>query len=255
VAATAGDEFVVAWDSNGQDGSSYGIFARRLSSAGVVLASEFQVNTHTLDYQLQPEMASSSAGDFIIAWSGNGQDGSSTGVFGQSFASAGVPLGSEFPINQHTPNYQFVDSATKAPDQSFLVVWSSNDQDGSSWGVFARRFSSEGLPLTGDIQVNTYTTSIQSTASVAAVNDTDFVVAWGSDEQDGNNTGIFAQRLRIPAVLDVDGNGDVDALTDALLILRYTFGFTGAVLTTGAVGNGCTRCDAPAIEAYLATVD
>jgi hypothetical protein len=40
-------------------------------------------------------------------------------------------------------------------------------------------------------------------------------------------------------------------LTDGLLVLRYTFGFTGAVLTTGAVGAGCTRCDDASISAYL----
>ena len=29
------------------------------------------------------------------------------------------------------------------------------------------------------------------------------------------------------AVLDIDGNGAVDALTDGLLVLRYLFGLTG----------------------------
>lgn len=51
--------------------------------------------------------------------------------------------------------------------------------------------------------------------------------------------------------LDVDGNGATDALTDGLLVLRFLFGFNGATLTTGAVGAGCTRCDAAAIVPYL----
>ena len=38
-------------------------------------------------------------------------------------------------------------------------------------------------------------------------------------------------------------------------MLRYLFGFRGATLTTGAVDlAGCTRCDAAAIEAYLAGI-
>ena len=53
------------------------------------------------------------------------------------------------------------------------------------------------------------------------------------------------------ATLDVDGNGTTEPLTDGLLVLRFLFGFTGATLTTGAVGAGCTRCDAAAIVAYL----
>ncbi len=52
--------------------------------------------------------------------------------------------------------------------------------------------------------------------------------------------------------LDVDGNGTAAALEDGLLTIRYEFGFRGATLITGAVGTGCTRCTAAAIETYLA---
>jgi hypothetical protein len=40
-------------------------------------------------------------------------------------------------------------------------------------------------------------------------------------------------------------------LSDGLLVLRFLFGFSGAALTTGAVGVDCTRCEAEEIEAYL----
>ena len=82
-----------------------------------------------------------------------------------------------------------------------------------------------------------------------------FVVAWESNGQDGNFEGIFAQRFGAEfASLDVDANGAFTPLTDALLILRYAFGFTGPTLTTGAVGAGCTRCTAGAIESYIASI-
>ena len=52
--------------------------------------------------------------------------------------------------------------------------------------------------------------------------------------------------------LDVDGDGEIEALTDALLILRWKFGFTGAVLANGAVDLlHCTRCDGNSIRNYL----
>lgn len=57
-----------------------------------------------------------------------------------------------------------------------------------------------------------------------------------------------------PCNLDVDGNGKAAALEDGLLTIRYEFGFTGATLITGAVGTGCTRCTAAAIEAYLGSL-
>ena len=59
----------------------------------------------------------------------------------------------------------------------------------------------------------------------------------------------------IAKLLDVDGNGAAEPLTDGTLIFRWLFGFKGATLTTGAVDLAhCTRCDAGAIEAYLTTL-
>jgi spore coat protein A len=54
-----------------------------------------------------------------------------------------------------------------------------------------------------------------------------------------------------PAALDIDGDGEARALTDGLLLLRSLFGLTGSVLVSGAVDPDCTRCDAPAIQAWI----
>jgi hypothetical protein len=51
--------------------------------------------------------------------------------------------------------------------------------------------------------------------------------------------------------LDVDGNGQADALTDGLLVIRYLFGVRGASLVAGAIGTGATRTTAAAVETYL----
>jgi hypothetical protein len=42
-------------------------------------------------------------------------------------------------------------------------------------------------------------------------------------------------------LLDVDGNGQIDALTDGLLILRYLFGLEGDTLIAGVVAQDATR--------------
>jgi CSLREA domain-containing protein len=55
----------------------------------------------------------------------------------------------------------------------------------------------------------------------------------------------------IAAALDVDGNGDTNALTDGLLVLRYLFGLSGVSLTGGAIGSGATRSTAAEVIAYL----
>ena len=57
------------------------------------------------------------------------------------------------------------------------------------------------------------------------------------------------------ATLDADGDGELQALTDGVLVLRYVFGLRGAALTASSVDTGdCTRCTAVAIEAYLASI-
>ena len=53
------------------------------------------------------------------------------------------------------------------------------------------------------------------------------------------------------SIADIDGNSEVDALTDSLLLLRYLFGLTGDSLTRGAIANNATRISANQIAQYI----
>ena len=44
-------DFVITWQSHGQDGSGWGIYAQRYNAAGVKQGTEFRVNTYTLSHQ------------------------------------------------------------------------------------------------------------------------------------------------------------------------------------------------------------
>jgi hypothetical protein len=249
VAGEGDGDFLVAWSSYSQDGDSYGIFARRFSSAGAALAEEFQVNTYTGSFQTTPSAAIDAGGDFVVAWQSQGQDGAGNGVFARRFSSAGAALGVELQVSASTIGAQASPSVTAELSGDFVVAWTGDD--GSGGGIFARRFSSAGAALTGNFQVNTFVIDYQGGASLAAQPDDDFVVAWSSQIQDGSSFGIFGQRIAPGAILDIDGNGATTALTDGLLVLRFLFSFTGTTLTTGVVGEGCSRCSASEIETYL----
>ena len=54
--------------------------------------------------------------------------------------------------------------------------------------------------------------------------------------------------------LDVDLNGQADALSDGIVIIRHLFGFTGSALTTGAVDPAGQRTDPIAIQNYLNSI-
>ena len=51
--------------------------------------------------------------------------------------------------------------------------------------------------------------------------------------------------------LDVDSNGEIDALTDGLIILRYLFGLDGETLIANVIGDDADRQSAGDIQTYL----
>lgn len=59
VSADADGDFVVVWQSTGQDGSNYGVFGRRVTANGIPLGGEFQVNFYTTGSQFAPSVATS----------------------------------------------------------------------------------------------------------------------------------------------------------------------------------------------------
>ena len=61
-AGLANGGFVVVWESEGQDGSGYGIYAQRYGADGVATGDEFQVNSLTDYGQSRPEVAADAVG-------------------------------------------------------------------------------------------------------------------------------------------------------------------------------------------------
>lgn len=62
----------------------------------------------------------------------------------------------------------------------------------------------------------------------------------------------ISQRIEsIINLVDIDGDGSIDALTDGLLVLRYLFGLGGQALIDGVVADGATRTTEQ-IEQHLA---
>lgn len=243
----AGD-FIVTWTGK-HDGSGHGVFARRFDIAGPV-GSDFQVNSWTFGKQLSPEVDVDEKGAFVIVWASI-QTAGHDGIFARRFDTGGMPVAAEFRVDGATAGIRLDPVVAMGHGGDFVIAWRDSLQDGDGYGLFARAFDTAGMPIGAELQLNTYTIHSQSDVVLAAGRGGDFVVAWSSDQQDHSETGIFAQRLAEPAVLDVDADGSVAALTDGLLVLRFLFGFTGAALVDQAVGTDCQRCDATTIEPYL----
>jgi len=213
VAMDAEGNFVVAWQSFGQDTSSYGVYAQRYNAVAVAQDTEFRVNTFTERRQLLPAVAMDADGDFVVAWQSYLQTGNFDDVFAQRYDAAGAKQGTEFQVNTFIASSQAFPAVAMDADGDFLVVWTDYyGLDGSSKGVFAQRYDAAGAPQGSEFHVNAFTTGNQIAPAVAMDPDGDFVVAWQSYLQDYSSYGIFAQRYdgaeRIVADFDGDGNAD-----------------------------------------------
>jgi hypothetical protein len=200
VAMDADGDFVVAFSTDIFSGNNWhDVHAQRYNAAGVAQGGEFRVNTYTTNSQYEPVVAMDADGDFVVAWSSYGQDGSREGIYAQRYNESGAAQGMEFRVNTFTASNQGRDAAIDMDaDGDFVVAWESLDQDGSSYGVYAKRYNASGIVQGGEFRVNTYTTNQQTNPSVGLDADGDFVVAWTSGPisgfgQDGSGYGAYAQ--------------------------------------------------------------
>jgi hypothetical protein len=195
VACSPAGDFVVVWESRGQDGDDYGIIGRRFDSSGSARGAEFQINSTTVDRQRAAVACSDAAGNFVVVWQSYDQDGDGYGIFGQRFDSAGARRGSEFQVNTATEYSQENPAVACNAAGDFVVVWESGEQDGDGYGVFGQRVDHNGDQVGSEFRVNTDTTGGQQRPAIASSDAGGFVVVWESyDDQDGDSYGVFGQR-------------------------------------------------------------
>src|SRR5262245_25019739 len=71
VAVNATGDFVVVWDSIGQDGDQGGIYAQRFNASGTPKGLEFRVNVTTAGDQVTPKVAYTRPDDdLVFVWTG-----------------------------------------------------------------------------------------------------------------------------------------------------------------------------------------
>ncbi len=150
IAADASGNFVIVWASRYQDGSGYGVYGQRYNASGATAGNEFQVNTHTTGDQLYASVAMDAAGNFVVAWASDGQDGEKDGVYAQRFDALGNRQGSEFQVNTYTSLNQTHPSVATNDAGNFVITWSSHVQDGSKYGVYGQLYDTAGNEVGGE---------------------------------------------------------------------------------------------------------
>jgi hypothetical protein len=144
VAIDGDGDFVITWQSPAQEGtgSANGIFAQRYDNTGAAVGSEFQVNTFTAGEQVFARVAMRNDGQFIVTWDSANQEapGSGYGVYFQRYNASGVAIGGETLVNTFTTTHQRFSSVGMNYDGDVVVAWTSLNQDGGGYGVYAQRY-------------------------------------------------------------------------------------------------------------------
>ncbi len=111
----------------------------------------------------------------------------------------------------------------------------------------------------GEVPIDLFDVVIDSKAEIEAL-DTYPIRFSVADTSEGYN--LSAESVYNPVILaslDIDGEGEANALTDGLLIIRRLFGFSGDSLISGAVSSSATYTDptdiAERIDAFIEGLD
>lgn len=198
IAMDADGDYVVVWAGLGQDGDGYGIFGQRFNSAGVAQGTEFQVNTYTSGNQVAPAVAMDPFGNFVVTWQSYFQDGNGYGVYAQRFDASATPQGTEFQVDNFTIGDEVQPDIAMDATGGFVIVWttpSTIPHNENLTGIRANRYDGSGNLISGNIQINEYTSAEQNEPAVAMDANGEFIVTWSSNGQGASGYGVFAKRF------------------------------------------------------------
>ena len=146
IGTLAGGNIVVAWRSEGQDGSSGGIYYQIFTDAGTPVGGEVRVNDLNSGNQTNPNLITLDTGGFVIGWTDTSTPapGTGSGVFVQVFDADGTRVDGERRVNSEVDGEQNDIRLTALPNGNYVVQWTSQTSgtagDGSSNGVFQQIF-------------------------------------------------------------------------------------------------------------------
>ncbi len=172
VSADGAGNFVVAWNSTGQDGDGYGVFAQRLDASGMPLGSEIPVNDGTDGDQRYPSVSAHATGSFLVAW----WDDSDCFfcVDTRGFDATGAPVGPSVRIDDDDTGWPPGRPIATSVDAAgtFTVAWSDD------YRIVSRQVDGAGEPLGALFQVSHLRSGYLYHPGVASAPGGEFVVAW-----------------------------------------------------------------------------
>ncbi|MDO4584168.1 MAG: hypothetical protein Q4D62_08715 [Planctomycetia bacterium] len=277
--------FVVTWTGYGQDGDAANqtnIYARRFDRETSSFGDEFLVNADTVVTQTTVDddgntitteisrannrvgnqkwssVAVDTLGNYVITWTGFGQEGdsvkASNGIFAKRYSLDGTNS-DMFLVNTTIVNDQQRSRVAMDADGDFVIIWESFQEgqtatsaleEADNWGIYGQRFVSaaklaenpdlygENGQLEKEFRVNATIIGDQQYANVTMTHTGDYFVNWYS-----NNSGLegmYQSRTLLktddagPVVVRVEGNDksvlihNGDTIAEEISFIDITFG-------------------------------
>jgi hypothetical protein len=132
-------DFIITWDGHNKYASQDDINARLYEPNGMPICEQFVVNTTMDGPQQDPKVDMNNNREFIIVWnSETDSDVNKKDIFVQRFNYLGQPIGGEFQLNSFVEGDQKYPAVAIGQEAESVVVWQSDKQDGSHYGIFGQ---------------------------------------------------------------------------------------------------------------------
>lgn len=131
VRATENGGFVVAWQSDGNDGFDSGIYAQFFDGNGTAVGSNFRVNNRTTTSEQGVDMVTLGSGEIAFVFTSRVTEtssGDTAEVYARRFTTDGIAIDSEDQFIGYGPTSRFTDaSLTPIGERDFAIVWHYED--------------------------------------------------------------------------------------------------------------------------------
>ena len=198
IAVDSAGRFVAVWESYGQDGDGWGVYAQRFNVEGEADGIPIRVNSTTTGHQRFPDVAMTKHGNFTVVYQSEDGDADGYGIITAEFDVDGIQQGNATVVNTTTSGHQMRPKIAMNGNGRGVVTWTTADADG--YGIYARELLGNVNFFGNDFQVNTTTSSAQNYPDVASIYDDEatfeYVITWQSHNQDGSGNGVYFQRYQ-----------------------------------------------------------
>ena len=224
--------FVVSWMDTGYFGATGNeLYVRQYDENGVPLDEGVLITGDKAAQPVYPIVAAGETGITTVVWMASDDSRKSSDVFLRKIPVDGSLNTDAVRVNEGTAGNQWFPHMTTLESGGFLVVWEGHEETDSDADIYARMFSANGVPVTGDIRVNERIDGTQQRPRVASIDD-QAIVVWVSDGQDGDGYGVFAR------LLDSEGRADGPEFQVNSYTTGNQGGGKGSEIDVAVDGNG-----------------